>query len=538
MHKALAVAGALASATAAQATPAFTDLSATLPVTHVYDGGWAHFVGGGVAVFDCDGNGLPDLFAAGGAAPSHLFINRTDGAGAPLRFAAAEVPDLDAVTGAYPLDIDGDGVLDLFVLRAGPNAVLRGLGECRFERAEARWGIDPGDDWSTAFSAAWGPGEAWPTLAVGNYVDREDPEGPFGTCDDNALYRPEGRHYVPPEVIRPGYCALSMLFTDWSGQGQQDLWVSNDRHYYVHDGQEQLFRAWPDLSEYTAADGWQPYKLWGMGIASRDITGDARPEIAVTSMADQKLFQLQDGPGPGFASIAYARGTTAHVPYMGDEGRPSTGWHVQFGDVDNDGRDDLFIAKGNVNQMPSIAVRDPDNLLMQNEDGTFREVGDKAGIGSFARGRGGALVDLNRDGLLDLVVVQRRAELKLYQNVTAGTGHWLKVRLAQPSGNRNAVGARIELETPAGRQYREVTIGGGHAGGQLGYEHFGLGAAGEARLRVRWSDGSTGPWHRLAADGHVQLEKGRAPLRAAERADAGQPGFNCGDAARCRKSRR
>jgi hypothetical protein len=511
-------------ATAAQPAPIFEDLSGTLPVAHVYDGGWEHFVGGGVAVFDCDDDGFPDLFAAGGEAPSHLFINRTEAPGAAPRFAVAEAPELDlaGVTGAYPLDIDSDGVLDLYVLRAGPNAVLRGQGGCRFERAGAAWGLDPGAGWSTAFSAAWGPGAGWPTLAVGNYVDREDPEGPFGTCDDNFLFRPDAGRYAPAEAIRPGHCALSMLFTDWSGAGRPDLWISNDRHYYVHEGQEQLFRVWPKLSPYGAAEGWQPHKLWGMGIASRDITGDGRPEIAVTSMADQKLFQLRGGEGPDFASIAHARGTTAHVPYMGDEGRPSTGWHVQFGDVDNDGRDDLFIAKGNVNQMPGIAVRDPDNLLMQAEDGSFHEVGHLAGIGSFERGRGAALVDLNRDGRLDLVVVQRRAEMKLYHNVTEGAGHWLKLRLRQPAGNRDAVGARIELEAGGRRQVREVTVGGGHAGGQIGPQHFGLGAAPAARLRVRWPDGIYGPWHVLEAGGHYLLERGGAPVR--ERAgDHGRP---------------
>lgn len=524
MRKVTAAACLLAQAAAVQAAPEFADLSETLPVTHVYDGGWAHFVGGGVAVFDCDGNGFPDIFAAGGEAPSHLFVNATGDADDTPRFTLSRAPELALpdVTGVYPLDIDGDGRLDLFVLRSGPNAVLRGLGDCRFERAEDRWGIDPGDGWSTAFSAAWGPGAAWPTLAVGNYVDRKDPDGPFGTCDDNVLFRPEDTGYAPPEPIRPGYCALSMLFTDWSGAGRQDLWISNDRHYYVHDGQEQLFRVWPRLSPYGPEEGWQPFKLWGMGIASRDITGDGRPEIAVTSMADQKLFQLQGEAGqPDFASIAYSRGTTAHVPYMGDEGRPSTGWHVQFGDVDNDGRDDLFIAKGNVNQMPSIAVRDPDNLLMQLKDGTFEEAGGDAGIGSFDRGRGGALVDLNRDGLLDLVVLQRRAGMKLYQNVTQATGHWLKLRLSQTARNRSAVGARIEVETPARRQFREITVGGGHAGGQAGYQHFGLGEASAARVRVRWPDGTTGPWHDVGAGGHVLLERGRPPVR--EQGAGGSP---------------
>ena len=79
-----------------------------------------------------------------------------------------------------------------------------------------------------------------------------------------------------------------------------------------------------------------------MGIASCEITGDALPEIAVTSMADQKLFTRDPRSGiAAFRSIAYERGTTAHVPHFGDEGRPSTGWHIQFGDVNNDGLADL-----------------------------------------------------------------------------------------------------------------------------------------------------------------------------------------------------
>lgn len=492
------------------AEPAFRDLSDTLPIKHVYDGGWEFFVGGGVAVFDCNRSGYPDLFVAGGEGVARLFVNKTEKPGAQLRFSVSEAPEhsLTGVTGAYPIDIDGDSQLDLFIMRSGPNAVLRGRGNCEFERTEEEWGIDSGNSWTTAFSAAWKVGDEKPTLAIGNYVDRDDPDGPFGTCDSHVLLRPYRTSYAPPEAINPGYCTLSMLFTDWSGTGRQDLWISNDRHYYVHTGHEQLFRVWPVLESYNKSDGWQQTKLWGMGIASRDITGDAKPEVAVTSMADQKLFQLQgDGSQPTYSSISYARGTTAHVPYTGDEGRPSTGWHVQFGDVNNDGRDDLFIAKGNVNQMPEIASYDPDNLLIQREDGTFYEAGDVAMVGSPERGRGGALVDLNRDGLLDLAVVQRRAALKLYQNVTEETGNWLKVRLLQSNGNRNAVGARIELETEERRQFREIHVGGGHAGGQADYEHFGLGEVDAVLVRVRWPDGSQGSWFKVESNRHLLVER-------------------------------
>ena len=239
-----------------------------MPVNHVYLGGWEHFVGGGVAVFDCDDNGLPDMAAAGGEAPMRLFRNIT---GPDSRIAFEEVPvtQITGVTGAYPLDIDSDGIRDLVVLRVGPNEILRGLGNCRFERAA--WHIPKGDAWTTAFSATWEAGRDWPTLAFGNYVDRSDPDGPFEACDDNILLRHDGSDYTE-QPLTPGFCALSMLFSDWNGSGIADLRVSNDRHYYVRGGSEQMWRM-PDLT-LRDGDGWEPVSIWGMGIASRDLNGD------------------------------------------------------------------------------------------------------------------------------------------------------------------------------------------------------------------------------------------------------------------------
>ncbi len=79
--------------------------------------------------------------------------------------------------GAYPIDIDGDGLTDLAVLRDGENVLLRGLGDCRFERANEAWGFDGGDAWTAAFSATWEGSAALPTLAFGNYLDlANDPD--------------------------------------------------------------------------------------------------------------------------------------------------------------------------------------------------------------------------------------------------------------------------------------------------------------------------------------------------------------------------
>lgn len=497
LRRGLAAAGLLVFASAAQAEtpPRFVDHTAAQPFAHVYGGGWEHFVGGGVAVFDCNDDRLPDFLVAGGENRARLLVNRTGGPGAALAFDERTGPALTGTIGAYPLDIDGDGVLDLAVLRVGENVLLKGHGACRFTRANGAWSFDGGGAWTTAFSATW-EAETWPTLAFGNYVDRAREDGPFEACDANRLYRPVGQGYGPPTALVPGYCALSMLFSDWRRAGARDLRITNDRHYYVHGGAEQLWRIDGTARPYRAEDGWQTLGIWGMGIASRDLTGDGLPEVFLTSMGDQKLRQLaDDAAGPTYRDTAYARGVTATVPYTGGDGRPSSGWHAAFGDVDNDGLDDLFIAKGNVEQMPDAAIADPNNLLMQQPDGRFVERGGEAGLASVARGRGAALVDLNRDGRLDIVVVNRGAPLELYENATPGTGAWLAVGLAQAGANRRAVGAWIEVADGTRTWHREVTVGGGHAGGAAVPAHFGLGAARAVTVRVVWPDGTaTGPF--------------------------------------------
>ena len=95
---------------------------------------------------------------------------------------------------------------------------------------------------------------------------------------------------------------------------------------------------------------------------------------------------------------------------------PSTAWHPEFDDVNNDGLIDLFVSKGNIDAQPDYAIEDPSNLLLGRPDGTFAEAADKAGIVTFDRGRGAALVDLNLDGRLDLVESFYGAPVKVWRN--------------------------------------------------------------------------------------------------------------------------
>ena len=506
--------------------PQLVDATAESALDFAWDGELQYATGGGVAVLDCDDDGFPDLYFSGGAGPAALFRN-VSAAGGPLRFerVPSETTDLASVNGAYPLDVDDDGIADLIALRYGENVALRGVGDCRFERANERWTLDGGDAPTAAFSATWEAGSRYPTLAFGNYVELTD----FDLdrrCRPNVLLRPDaaavnGPTFGAPTRLEPSFCALSMLFSDWSGTRRSDLRVSNDRAYYRQStGQEQLWRIEPGEPPrlYGEADGWARVQVEGMGIASHDLNGDGRPEVYLTSQAANRLQTLKAGAiGPTYEDIGLARGVNATRPFTGpDVDLPSTGWHAEFADVNNDGVIDLFVSKGNVRDQPDFAMADPSNLLLGQSDGTFIEGAGEAGIVTFERGRGAALVDLNLDGRLDLVQSFYGAPARVWTNTGprggdgATAAHWVALRVRQPAPDGDAIGAVVEVRAGAWRQTRELVVGGGHAGGQLGWIHVGLGDAEEAEVRVRWPDGEVGPWLPVQADGFWRIQRGEA----------------------------
>ncbi len=284
------------------------------------------------------------------------------------------------------------------------------------------------------------------------------------------------------------------------GDGEAQLWR-------IEDGQP------PRL--YTRDDGWKKLQIWGMGIASHDVTGNGLPEVFLTSQGDNKFQELSDGPGrPTYSDIAIRRGLTAHRPFAGGDVLPSTGWHPEFRDVNNDGFTDLFISKGNVDAMPEYAAEDPNSLLLGKPDGTFVDSAVEAGIVYYNRSRGAALVDLNLDGMLDLVVVNRVVNVNLFRNVGWGDaenpapmGNWTAIRLEQSGANPDAIGSWIEVKIGDVVVQNEITIGGGHAGDQTGWVHFGLGLSDEADVRVQWPNGETGPWMTVDANQFVVIAR-------------------------------
>ena len=494
-------------------------------IEHTYSGPWEYFVGGGAASFDCNNDRMPDLFLAGGQGKSRLYVNRSEQSG-KLAFEESQSGikenQLRKVTGAYPINLDNDQHTDLVVLRVGENLLLKGKGNCKFEVANRSFGFDGGRDWTTGFSAIWEDQALYPTLAIGNYVDRTAPGSPWGTCSDNQLARPEpGQNlsYEQMTALTPGFCSLSVAFTDWNNSGQPALRITNDRQYH-RGGYEQLWALDPKRppKQYLPSQGWKKLVIWGMGIAQADLNNDGRPEYALTSMGDTKLQVLDEeneDDFPVYKDIAFDRNATAHRPYQGGDNKPSTGWHAQFADLNNDGRQDLFIAKGNVEAMRDFASFDPDNLLLANNQGGFTEMGGPSGVGLNTKGRGAVIEDFNADGMLDLLVINRGQPASLFRSLGVKTdwghkpmGNWTKIQLKNGTTNPDAIGAKILIKTGNLSQTRTVQIGGGHASGQIGFTHFGVGVAERVKVRIKWPDGDWSHEYRIFANNHVVIERG------------------------------
>ena len=276
-------------------------------------------------------------------------------------------PTSTGVTGAYPLDIDGDGIVDLAVLRNGENVLLRGLGGCRFERANERWAVRRRDRLHDGVQRDLGGlGRAcrrWPSATTSRPGSSSDPDH---LCADNDLVRPGGRRdaYAAPIAADPvagARCRCSSATGTGPADGTSGS-ATTGTTTATSDGQEQLWRIEPGEAPrlYTADDGWATVQIQGMGIASYDLTGDGYPEVYLTSQGDERAPDAADGPSePTYRDIGLKRGVTPTRPFTGGDSLPSTAWHPEFDDVNNDGFIDLFVAKGNVGEQTDYAMQGP-----------------------------------------------------------------------------------------------------------------------------------------------------------------------------------
>src|SRR6266850_2595537 len=160
----------------------------------------------------------------------------------------------------------------------------------------------------------------------------------------------------------------------------------------------------------------------------------------------------------------------------------------------------------------SLNGRERNCLFRNNGDGTFTDVAWVNGADRVEDGRGLSVVDYDRDGRLDLIIRNYRQPAQLLHNRGA-RGHWLELKLVGTRSNRDAVGARIEVRTAAGRQVRVVTAGSGYLSGQSLVQHFGLGnATAVDRISIDWPSGAESAVGPLAGDRRWVVVEGSAPV--------------------------
>ena len=149
------------------------------------------------------------------------------------------------------------------------------------------------------------------------------------------------------------------------------------------------------------------------------------------------------------------------------------------------------------------------NVLFRNDgDGTFTDVAFVNGVDRVEDGRGLSIFDYDRDGQLDLLLRNYRQPAQLLHNL-GGHGHWIQLRLIGVRSNRDAVGARVRLQTPTRSQTREVSAGSAYLSGQSLVQHFGLGKETmAAEVDIRWPSGLRTSLRDLAADRRYTVVEG------------------------------
>ncbi|HVV99540.1 MAG TPA: CRTAC1 family protein [Planctomycetaceae bacterium] len=470
--------------------------------------------GGGVALLDFDRDGELDVFLPGGGKysgeraltglPSGLFRNVGN-----WRFsncAAAALVEHSRVwsNGTAVGDIDNDGFPDLLVTGYGGLQFFRNQGDGTFAETAEATGLSD-SLWST--SAAFGDvnGDGCLDLYVAHYVDWSFDNDPFCPAPDGRRERcPPQRYEGLPDVLymsrgdgsfddaskaaglRSDGKGLGVAMADFDVDGDLDIYVANDtvpNFLYLNDGLGHFTEAGVErgvaLNDRGRPDG-------SMGIAVGDFNNDGLPDIWVTNY-EQESIAVYRNLGEGyFEHVSQAAGVT-------DVGNLFVGFGTTFFDADRDGDEDAFVTNGHVLRFPRNAPVREMPLLFENRDrGRFHNVGQEAGT-YFATphvGRGVARGDFDRDGDLDLVATSIGEPPTLLVNRSDNTNRWLEVRLIGRQSNRDAVGARLILETTTGRQVRQITGGESYLSHHDRRVFWGIPAGAEIKdLRIEWPSG-------------------------------------------------
>jgi hypothetical protein len=487
------------------ATPRFQDVTAASGLDTELPGSGCGQYTAGAAWGDVEGDGDLDLYVPRKFESGQLWVN--DGAGHFADEAAARGVDNsghEGVAGVFA-DYDNDGDQDLYAVNdLAPNRLYRNDGTGHFTDVAPEAGVDTDEGDA---SAAWADYDDDGYLDL--YVVSNSPCLPPDFYDADVLYHNEGdgtftdQTSLLPEASTMG-AGFQAAWWDYDGDGDQDLYLANDdwgptpdlNHLWRNDGPDgEGGWRFTDVSVESGTG----YKMNSMGIGIGDFDRDLDLDMAVSNIHATVLAR-NNGDGT-FTDVAAAAGMGR--PYQ-SAGVPSVTWGLIFADLNLDGWEDLFVAAGGTNDVP----QQPEAVFANAGDGTFLDLSALSGADHKGSSRGVAVADYDRDGLLDLYVVDKAGSPRLYRNVTATTGyHWLEVDLTGTASNRDACGAQLVLAVAGGRLLREVFCGSiSLSSGSDTTVHFGLGSdTAPTKLVVRWPSGARQVVNRPAVDQVLHL---------------------------------
>jgi tetratricopeptide (TPR) repeat protein len=540
------------------ATPAFHDDAEVSGLRFQFNNGATpsrqipETMSGGVGMLDYDGDGWLDVYLVqGGSFPPAAkgFQARADEDGRAARAGSGDrlfrnrangtFEDATAASGIANLaqgyghgvavgDFDNDGHPDLFITRWRAYALYRNQGDGTFRDVTSEAGLGGDRDWPTSAAFADLDGDGDLDLYVCHYL-QWDAEHPRICFDEekktNSYCAPQHFQSLPDHLFRND-CGRFVDVTnqaginDWHGQGlgvvatdldddgRVDLFVANDQSAnYFFRGQGGL--KFEELAETSglAGNGNGGFQA-GMGVACGDLDGDGRPDLGVTNFYNESMTFYHNLGGGVFTDHTREIGLAVPTRYR-------LGFGTVFLDVDNDGRLDVAIANGHVDDFrPEIPYAMPAQLLLGGEGGKLIDVSDRAGAPwqVLRVARGLAAGDLDNDGRIDLLLVAQDGPLAYFHNRTAG-GHALTLRLEGKASNRDAIGARVTV-VAGGRSRVFWRFGGGsYQSASDPRLHIGLGEANHIEaLVVAWPSGRVDRFGPLATDAGYQIREGSQPL--------------------------
>lgn len=477
---------------------------------------------GGVAIFDYNGDGRPDIFFTNGGNVATLkkdspkYSNRlfrNDGNG---RFTdvtkAAGLEGYGYDIGVAIGDYDNDGHSDIFVAGVHHNTLYHNNGDGTFTDVTHKAGLDHAID--PEYGPLWAVAAVWIDvnndglldLFIVNYMQWTYSSQPLCSFKDVADYcHPRYYKGQPDQLfINNGNGTFKDVSEQWGIRdhvgkgmgvgmadydldGRQDLFVTNDAGYEFlfhnmgNKFEELAFQAGVALSE----DG---TFISGMGLDFRDFNNDGYPDIAYVALNLQTFPIYTNSHDGTFKDITTESGMRKLSYNM-------SGFGAGLYDFDNDGWKDLFVTRGHVASQPHPGMDiDQYNTVFRNlgQSGKWSALAAVAGLTAAppARHRGCAFGDLDGDGRVDVVATALSADAEIWMNRSPQAGHWLDIALRGTKSNRDGIGARIKLLTKSGVQYNHMTTSVCYASSSDGPVHFGLGSDAVAnQIEIHWPSG-------------------------------------------------